>query len=106
METCKVTFDETQPCSSSVSECAGNDEIGEKIFDDEEDDAGEVDGDHGEAPATHVPTTSTMTTIVQDGSPPTPTMIQQDHSERHRRAFMLIIHPQESSTTLMNIRRG
>jgi hypothetical protein len=37
-----------------------------KIFEDEEDDAGEHDGDDGEAPATHVPSTSTTTTTVQD----------------------------------------
>jgi hypothetical protein len=36
-------------CSSSVFECAGDDEIGNKIFEDEEDDAGEDDGDDGEA---------------------------------------------------------
>jgi hypothetical protein len=42
METCEVTFDETQPCNSSVFECAGDDEVGKKIFEDEEDDAGEV----------------------------------------------------------------
>jgi hypothetical protein len=40
-----VTFDETQPCNSSVFECAGDDEVGKKIFEDEEDDAGEDDGD-------------------------------------------------------------
>jgi hypothetical protein len=26
METCKVTFDETQPCSQHVFECVGGDE--------------------------------------------------------------------------------
>jgi hypothetical protein len=45
METCEVTFDETQPCNSSVFECAGDDEVGKNIFLDEEDDAGEDDGD-------------------------------------------------------------
>jgi hypothetical protein len=58
METCEVTFDETQPCNSSVFECAGDDEVGKKIFGDEEDDAGKDDGDDGEAPATRVPSTS------------------------------------------------
>jgi hypothetical protein len=76
METCKVTFDETQPCTSSVFECAGDDEVGKKIFEDEEN-----DGDDGEAPATHVPSTSTTTTTVQDGPSPTPLMIQQDQVE-------------------------
>jgi hypothetical protein len=71
METCEVTFDETQPCNSSIFECAGDDEVVKKIFEDEEDDTTEDDGDDGEAPATHVPSTSTMTTTVQDGpSPP------------------------------------
>jgi hypothetical protein len=31
METCEVTFDGTQPCSSSVFVCAGDDNIGKKI---------------------------------------------------------------------------
>jgi hypothetical protein len=67
--TCEVTFDETQPCNSSVFECAGDDEVGKKIFEDEEDD--------GEAPAMHVPSTSTTTITVQDGPSPTlPTILQ------------------------------
>jgi hypothetical protein len=45
METCEVTFDDTQPCTSSVFECAGDDEFGKKIFDDKEDDAREEDGE-------------------------------------------------------------
>jgi hypothetical protein len=81
METCKVTFDETQPCNSSIFECAGDDEVGKKIFEDEEDDAGEDDGDDGEAPTTHVPSTSTTTTTVQDGSSPASPTIQQDQVE-------------------------
>jgi hypothetical protein len=56
------TFDETQPCNSSVFECAGDDEVGKKIFEYEEDDAGEDDGDDGEAQATHVHSTFTTTT--------------------------------------------
>jgi hypothetical protein len=44
METCKLTFNETQPCNSSIFECAGDDIVGKKIFDDEEDDAGWDDG--------------------------------------------------------------
>jgi hypothetical protein len=81
METCKVTFNETQSCNSFVFECAGDDEVGKKIFENEEDDAGEDNGDDGEAPATHVPSTSTMTTTVQDGPSPTPPTIQQDQVE-------------------------
>jgi hypothetical protein len=72
METCEVTFDERQPCNSSVFECAGDDEVGKKIFEDEED---------GEAPATHVPSTSTMTTTVQNAPSATPPTIQQDQVE-------------------------
>jgi hypothetical protein len=78
METCEVTFDETQPCNSPVFECAGDDEVGKKIFEDEEDDAGE---DDGEAPATRIPSTSTTTTTVRDGPSPTPHTIQQDQVE-------------------------
>ncbi|XP_039811950.1 uncharacterized protein LOC120674919 [Panicum virgatum] len=36
-ETCEVTFDETMPCFSSAFECAGDDEIGQNIFEDEVD---------------------------------------------------------------------
>jgi hypothetical protein len=64
METCEVTFDEAQPCNSSIFECAGDDEVGKKIFEDEEDDAGEDDGDDGEAQVRHVPSTSTTKTTV------------------------------------------
>jgi hypothetical protein len=81
VETCEVTFDVTQPCNSSVCECVGDDEVGKKIFEDEEDDAGEDDGNDGEAPATHVPSTSTKTTTVRDISSPTPPTIQQDQVE-------------------------
>jgi hypothetical protein len=81
METCEVTFDKTQPCNSSVFECAGDDAVGKNIFEDEDDDAREDDGDDGEAPATHVPSTSTTTTTVQDSLSPTPPTIQQDQVE-------------------------
>jgi hypothetical protein len=64
METCEVTFDETQPCNSFVFECAGNNEVGKKIFENEEDDGGKDDGEDGEAPTTLLPSTSTMTTTV------------------------------------------
>jgi hypothetical protein len=75
METCKVTVDEKQPCNSPVFECAGDDEVGKKIFVDEKDDAGEDDGDDAEAPAMYVSSTSTTTTTVQDGPSPTPPMV-------------------------------
>jgi hypothetical protein len=81
METCDVTFDKTQPFNSFVFECAGDDEVGKKIFEDKEDDAGEDDGDDGEAPAMHVPSTSTTMTTVQDGPSPTPPTIPQDQVE-------------------------
>jgi hypothetical protein len=45
-----VTFDETHLCNSSVFECAGDEEVGKKIFEDEEDDDREDDGHYGEAP--------------------------------------------------------
>jgi hypothetical protein len=32
METYEVTFDETQPRNQLVFECAGDDELGEEIF--------------------------------------------------------------------------
>ena len=32
METYEVTFNETMPCSSHVFECAGDQEIGENFF--------------------------------------------------------------------------
>jgi hypothetical protein len=81
METFEVTFDKTQPCSSSIFECAGDDKIAKKIFEDGEDEAGEDDGDDGEAPTEHVPSTSTTTTTIQDGPSPTLTTIQQDQVE-------------------------
>jgi hypothetical protein len=40
METCEVTFDETQPCNSSVLECAGDDEVDKKNFEEKEGDDG------------------------------------------------------------------
>jgi hypothetical protein len=36
MATYEVTFDETMPCTTSVFECAGEQEIGESIFVEEE----------------------------------------------------------------------
>jgi hypothetical protein len=70
METCEVTFDETQPRSQLVFEGAGDDELGEEIFQEEEHEHGD-DEDGGAVPAAeHVPTTST--TIKHEPSP-TPT---------------------------------
>jgi hypothetical protein len=36
METCEVTLDETQPRSQVVFECIGDDELGEEIFQEED----------------------------------------------------------------------
>jgi hypothetical protein len=77
VETCEVTFNETQPCSPLVFECAGDDELGEQIFQEEHEHGDDEDG--GVVPPTeHVPTTSTT---VVDGPSPTPTMINQDQGE-------------------------
>jgi hypothetical protein len=78
VETCEVTFDETQPCSQLVFECAGDDELGEEIFQEEEHEHGDdEDGDMVPA-AEHVP--ATMTTVMDDRSP-TLTTTNQDQGE-------------------------
>jgi hypothetical protein len=78
METCEVTFDETHPCSQLVFECAGDDELGEEIFQEEEHEH-EDDEDNGVVPvAEHVPTTSTT---VMYGPSLTPTMTNQNEGE-------------------------
>jgi prophage DNA circulation protein len=42
VETCEVTFDETEPRSQLVFECAGDDdELGEEIFQEEEHEHGD-----------------------------------------------------------------
>jgi hypothetical protein len=62
VETCKVTFDKTQPRSSLVFDCAEDDEHGKEIIQEEEDQEHGDDEDGGVAPAAeHVPTT--LTTI-------------------------------------------
>jgi hypothetical protein len=78
VETCEVTFNETQPHSQFVFECAGDDELGEEIFQEEEHEHGD-DEDGGVVPATeHVPTTSTT---VMDGPSPTPMTTNQNQGE-------------------------
>jgi hypothetical protein len=70
VETCEVTFNETQPRSQLVFECAGDDELGMEIFQEEAHEHGE-DEDGGVVPvAEHVPTTSTT---IEDGLSLTPT---------------------------------
>jgi hypothetical protein len=74
VETCEVTFDETEPHSQLVFECAGDDELGEEIFQEEEHEHGDDEDGGVVPPAEHVPTTSTT---VMDGRSPTPTMTNQ-----------------------------
>lgn len=71
METCKVTFDETIPCSSTVFECAGDEEKGHSIFEDEQD-SDEDDGDDHVPDGALVPPSSTTTTTIEDGPSATP----------------------------------
>jgi hypothetical protein len=56
METCEVTFDETQPRSQLVFECVGDDELGEEIFQEEEHELGDDEDSDVVPPAEHVPT--------------------------------------------------
>jgi hypothetical protein len=78
VETCEVTFDETQPRSQLVFESAGDDELGEKIFQEEEHEHGD-DENGGVVPAAeHVPTTLTT---VMDGPSPTPMTANQYQGE-------------------------
>jgi hypothetical protein len=78
VETCEVTFDETQPHSQLVFECAGDDELGEEIFQEEEHEHGDDKDGSVVPPAEHVPTTSTT---VVDGPSPTPTTTNQGQGE-------------------------
>jgi hypothetical protein len=77
VETCEVTFDETEPRSHLVFECAGDDELGEEIFQEEHEHGDDEDGG-AVPPAEHVPTTSTT---VMDGPSTTPTTINQERGE-------------------------
>jgi hypothetical protein len=78
VETCEVTFDETQPRSQLVFECVGGDELGEEIFQEEEHELGDDEDGGVVPPAEHVHTTSTT---VVDGPTPTPTTTNQDQGE-------------------------
>jgi hypothetical protein len=49
VETCEVTFGETQSCSHLVFECTSDDELGEEIFQEEEHEHGD-DEDGGVVP--------------------------------------------------------
>jgi hypothetical protein len=78
VQTCEATFDETQPCSQLVFECAGDDELGEEIFQEEEHEHGDEEDGGVVLAAEHVPTTSTT---VMDGPSPTPTTANEDRGE-------------------------
>jgi hypothetical protein len=78
VETCEVTFDKTQPRSQLVFECAGDDEIGEEIFQEEEHELGDDEDGGVVPPAEHLPTTST--TMVDDPFS-TPTAMNQERGE-------------------------
>jgi hypothetical protein len=78
MKTCEVTFDETQPRSQLVFECAGDDELGEGIFQEEEHEHGDEE-DGGVVPAAeHVHITSTT---IENVPSPTPTTTNPDQGE-------------------------
>jgi hypothetical protein len=76
VETCEVTFDETQPRSQLVFECAGDDELGEEIFQEEEHVQGDDEDGGVVLAAEHEPTTSPT---VMNGPSATPTTTNQDH---------------------------
>jgi hypothetical protein len=78
VETCEVTFDERQPCIQLVFDCAGEDELGEEIIQEEEHEHGDDEDGGMVPPAEHVPTTSIT---VMDGPSPTPTMTTQVQGE-------------------------
>jgi hypothetical protein len=78
VETCEVTFDETQPRSQLVFECAGDDERDEEIFEEEEHEHGDDEDGGVVLAAEHVPTTSTK---VMDGASPTLTTTNQNQGE-------------------------
>jgi hypothetical protein len=70
VESCDVTFDETTPCSRDVFECAGNKEMEESIFVDEELQGFDGDEDGPLRPSTsspeHVPASTLETKAPQD----------------------------------------
>jgi hypothetical protein len=78
IKSCGVTFDQTQPRNQLVFECAGDDALGEEIFQEEEHEHGDDEDGSVVPTAEHVPTTSTM---VMDGPSPTPTTTIQDQGE-------------------------
>jgi hypothetical protein len=67
VEICEVTFDKTQPRIQLIFECAGDDELGEEIFQEEELEHGDDEDGGMVLPAQHVSNTST--TVMDDPSP-------------------------------------
>jgi hypothetical protein len=78
VETCEVTFNETQPRSQLVFKCAGDDELGEEVFQEEEHEHGDDEDGGVVAAAEHVPTTL-MT--IENGPSPTPTTTNPNQGE-------------------------
>jgi hypothetical protein len=78
VETCEVTFDETEPRSQLVFECADDDELGEEIFQEEEHEHGDDEDGGVVPPAEHVPTTLTT---VMNGPSITSTTTNQEQIE-------------------------
>jgi hypothetical protein len=78
VETCEVTFDETQPHSSLVFDCASDDELVEEIFEEEEHGHGDDEDGNVVPVAEHVPTTSTT---IENRPSPTPTTTISDQGE-------------------------
>jgi hypothetical protein len=115
METCEVTFDKTQPCNSFVFECAGDDEVGKKIFEDEEKMLERmmvmmVKLQPRMYPL--LPLRRLRCRMVHPLHRPRSSKIKWRQllrgrlspSKRHRGAFKLSIRPQESSATSMSVR--
>ena len=84
VETYEVTFDETMPCSTPLFDCAGDQEIGESIFVEEEQEDANW-GDPELTPPTapleptmstlaHNPDSSSSTTLGPLEQPPQPTL--------------------------------
>jgi hypothetical protein len=82
VETCEITFDETMPCMTSAFEFAGEQEMGQRIFEEEEENAD--DGDENEDGIDHVPAVapvhSTSTTFI-DGPDTTSTTSGHQHEQ-------------------------
>jgi hypothetical protein len=75
VESCDVTFDETASCSRDVFECAGDKEIEESIFIDEELQGFNGDEDEPLLPSTPSPELVTTSTLIADVSQATTSSI-------------------------------